>query len=38
MFVKNASAPTDCIDSRNTAGWETDLEVTMHEKRRVVSD
>jgi hypothetical protein len=38
IFVKDVDAPTDCIGSRNTSGWRTDLEITMYSKSRVVSD
>jgi hypothetical protein len=38
IFIKDLNAPTDCIGSRGTSGWGTDLEVTMHSKSSVVSD
>jgi hypothetical protein len=38
IFVKDVDAPTDCIGSRNTSVWETDLEFTMYSKSRVISD
>jgi hypothetical protein len=38
IFVKDVDTSTDCIDSRNTSGWGTDLEITMYSKSRVVSD
>jgi hypothetical protein len=38
IFVKDVDARTDCIGSRNTSGWGTDLEITMYSKSRVDSD
>jgi hypothetical protein len=38
IFVKDVDAPTDCIGSRNTSGWGTDLEITVYSKSSVVSD
>jgi hypothetical protein len=38
IFVKYVDAPADCIGSRNTSGWGTDLEIKMYSKNSVVSD
>jgi hypothetical protein len=37
IFVEYVDAPTDCIGSRNTSGWGTDLEITIYSKSSVVS-
>jgi hypothetical protein len=38
IFIKDVYAPTDCISSRNTSGWGTDLQITVYSKSRIVSD
>jgi hypothetical protein len=38
ICIKDVDAPTDCIGSRNTSGWGTDLEITVYSESRKVSN